>query len=266
MHRQDLQFELAFYHRNLEYMGILYFRPKQLAVKYPDVLFFNMYVCNLLLNKKLSLSGANAIQSRLNYSPEEWLQILNWEECRPYTPPCKVTAYKGYTRSAMTSSLYFRKNLHFRYGCMGFGFFSNKKHFDRCACGSVFGLMETIYKVNSSVSDDLDIGRRASSPEQMKTLSLLWKAASAIGQLELGKELYKGNWRAVSIALYRELTGDDSPICAEGPDTSTPPGVSRVIGSIKEEVPFAQHREIPNQTSEGTKEREDGSNAPGRSN
>ncbi len=262
MHRQDLQFELAFY-RRLEYMGILYFHPKQLAVKYPDVLFFIMYVCNLLLNKKLSLSGANAIQSRLNHSPEEWLQILNWEEGRPYTPPCKVTAYRGYARSAMTSSLYFRKNLHFRFGCMGFGFFSNKRHFDRCACGSVFGLMETIYRVNSSVSDDLDIGRRVSNSEQIQTLSMIWKAASAVGHLELGKELYKGNWRAVAIALYRELTEDDSPICAESPDMSTPSGVSRVIGSLKAGLPFSQHGETPNQIFEDAQEREDATNFRG---
>lgn len=235
MQRKDLQFELAFYRRNLDYVGILYFRPLELAARFPDVLFFCMYTCHLLMNKKLSLSGAKAIREHLDYSPEEWLQILNWEERRPYTPPCKVTAYKGYARSAMTSSLSFKEKPIFRFGNMGFGFFSNKKHFDRCASGSVFGLLETIYKINSGMpEDEIHVGRRVSKPDQARILSLLWKAASAVARLELGKELYRGNWQAVATALYKGITGDEYPLDTGDGNPAITEGARRVLQSLEE--------------------------------
>lgn len=235
MPRQDLQFELAFYKRDLDYMGVLYFRPIQLAARYPDVLFFCMYACHMLMNKKLSLSGANAIREHLDYSPEEWLQILNWEERRPYTPPCKVTAYRGYAKSAMTSSMFFKAKPVFRFGSMGFGFFSNKKHFDRCACGSVFGLLETIYKLNSGIPEgEIDMGRRSLNADQERVLGLLFKTASAVARLELGRELFRGNWQAVAAALYKGITGDEYPSAPEGENQPIPEGALRVLKSLSE--------------------------------
>ena len=235
MPRQDLQFELAFYKRELDYVGVLYFRPVQLKAKYPDVLFFCMYTCHLLMNKKLSLSGANAIREHLDYSPEEWLRILNWEEHRPYTPPCKTTAYRGYSKSAMTSSLFCKDKPVFRFGNMGFGFFSNKKHFDRCAAGSVFSLLETIYKIHSGIPEgEIEMGRRVSNAEQAKILAFIWQAASAVARLELGKELYRGNWQAAAIALYKGITGDEYPAGTDGENVAMPEGAARVLQSIKE--------------------------------
>lgn len=235
MRRDNLQFELAFYGRALDSAGILYYRPKETALRYPDVLYFCMYACNLLVHKKLTLSGARALQASMRHSAEEWLQIVNWEETRPYTPPCKVTAYRGYVRSAMTSTLLLKPSLPFRYGYMGFGFFSNRKHFDRCACGSVFGLMETLYRVNTGEpGDEMMLDRRKASPEQARALECLFGAASAISGLLLGSELNRGNWRAVAGTLYKELSGDDAELLAALCGASAPEGALRVISALRD--------------------------------
>jgi hypothetical protein len=156
------------------------------------LLFFCFYTCRLLVDKKLTLSAVADIQSRLCLG-QGLKKTVNWEDDREWSLPARVVAYKGYARSAFSSTLLFRDKLHFRFGYMGFGLFSNGRRFDFCAGASVFALMETIYQKYAGKQEDL---------------ALLWSCAEALGSAELGAGLNKGNFHAAAKEIYQRMTGD----------------------------------------------------------
>lgn len=229
MHKRDLQSEWAFYGGRLDTIGHLYLRGTKLPAKEPDVLFFILFTCGLLVDKKLSITGANFIHNNLDFSDESWYQILNWEEKRPFTFPCRVIPYRGYARSCLSSSIFFREQPVFRSGRMGFGFFSNKKFFDFCAGGAVFGLIETIYKVHSKEpKEDSDNMRRRLNAEQDKRMKQLFLAAALIQRLQLGPDLNRGNYRAISLLMYQLITKDSYPPIPEKDRAAYQPIIDRV--------------------------------------
>ena len=195
MFLHDLQSEMAFYGRELDIIGHLYTRPADLQAKYTDVLFFLQYTCSILVDKKMTLRAAQQLMDRLKLGPE-LEKCANWEEIRPFTFPARIIPYKGYTKSAFSATLMFKEKLHFRFGYMGFGFFSNGKKFDHCAAASVFGLVDTIYNQNQ---------------ENRELLDALWRAAAALGNVPLGKELNQGNCQDSASRLYLRVTGDGFP-------------------------------------------------------
>ena len=234
MPMNDLRSEWAFYGAKLDTIGHLYLRGAKLPAKNPDVLFFLLYTCNLLTDKKLTLSAANFIKDNLEHSRERWYEILNWEEKRVFTPPCRVIPYRGYAKSCISSSLLFRDKPVFRSGRMGFGFFSNSKHFPFCAGGSVFGLIETIYKIHSKdPKEGAEDGRRRVNAEQAKELDTLFTACAFIRRIELGRELNRGNWTAVAYAIYREAAHDEYPPMTEAQIEAERPMIERILSELE---------------------------------
>ena len=67
----------------------------------------------------------------------------------------QMTEYKGYSKLEFSSSILFNKKMRFRFGVIGFGFFVNKKKFNLCAEYSVYGLLNTIYKLNINNKETL---------------------------------------------------------------------------------------------------------------
>ena len=201
MFLNDLQSEAAFYGKQLEVIGQLYVRPKEMKAAYPDVLFFCLYTTRLLVDKKLQLTTATQIQERLAMGGPRWEKVVRWDEDREYTLPVRVIEYKGLVKSAFSASMMLDKKVHYRFGHIGFGFFGNSKQFGKCAEASVYAMLETIYNKNEDDSQCLDY---------------LWQAAAAISKLELGKELNKGTYLRVAQNIYAEITEDYFPgICAD---------------------------------------------------
>lgn len=248
MHENDLQSEWAFYGSKLDTIGHLYLRSAKLPAKNPDTLFFLLYTCRLLVEKKLTISGANFIRNNLEHSRERWYEILNWEEQRVFTPPCRVTPYRGYARSCLSSSVLFRQRPVFRSGRMGFGFFSNGKHFDFCAGGSVFGLIETIYRIHSKEPGEgaKDCRRRVGA-QQEKLLDELFDACAFVRRVDLGPELNRGNWKLAAFGIYQAVTGDEYPALTDAERASVQPMIDRIRGSRA--AAAKKHAEAPERDS-----------------
>ena len=195
MRRNDLQSEWAFYGKQFDTVGHLYMMPEEQPSLYPELLFFCLFTCRILVDKKLSLSAARDIQKHLllgrGLEPS-----LRWEEGRAYTLPAKVVDYRGYAKSAMSATLMLREKIHFRFGHMGFGLFSNGRRFGFCAAASVFALMTTIYKQHDGQGQSLDF---------------LWVCAGKLGSADLGGGLTRGNYRQAAVQIYKEVTGDFYP-------------------------------------------------------
>ena len=104
MGKLDLTCEMAFYGPKLDTIGNLYFRPAELPAQSPDVLFFLYYTTHFLTNKKITASQANFIREHLSLRPEGWLKVFNWEEDRPFSCPCRLVGYRGYSKSCFSSS------------------------------------------------------------------------------------------------------------------------------------------------------------------
>ena len=206
MMTNDLISEWAFYGKNLDTVAHLYLRPAQQPCLHPDLLFFCMYTCRLLVDKKLSLSMAQEIQRRLSLGSALEQSILR-DEDRAHSLPAKTIAYSGrYTKNVISSSLMFRNNLHFRFGHVGFGFFGNAKRFDFCAQASVFALAETLCGKYTDVGEQPDEG----NIRDEKALELLWAGAQRIGEVTLGRDLNRGNYRAAAGEIYKALCGEDA--------------------------------------------------------
>jgi len=195
MFHNDIQSEAAFYGKELNVIGHLYVRPKEMKAAYPDVLFFCFYAARLLVDKKLSLTCAQEIQKKLAIG-SRWEKVVSWADDREFTLPARVIEYKGLVRSAFSASLMMDKKIHYRFGHIGFGIFGNSKHFERCAAASVYSMLETIYNKNE---------------DDPKCLEYLWQAAEAISKLELGKELNKGTYQKIAQEIYAKITNDYFP-------------------------------------------------------
>ena len=195
MRLNDLQSEWAFYGRQLDTVGHIYLTPREQPSLYPDLLFLCIYTCRVLVEKKFTLSAATDLQKHLLLGPV-LEKSCRWEESRAYTFPARAIEYRGYAKSAISSSLMLREKPRFRFGYMGFGLFSNGRRFDFCAAASVFVLIETIYKKNAGDSRALD---------------LLWDCAEKLGGAGLGVSLRKGNFLTAAADIYRSATGDPYP-------------------------------------------------------
>jgi hypothetical protein len=209
MFHNDLQSEAAFYGKQLEVIGHMYVRPAKMKAAYPDVLFFCLYTTRLLVDKKLLLTTAKEIQKNLAMGPR-WEKVVRWDEDREFTLPVRVIEYKGLVRSAFSASMMLGKTVHYRFGHIGFGFFSNGKQFGKCAEASVYAMLETIYNKNE---------------DDPQCLDYLWQAAAAISKLELGKELTKGDCLKIAQGMYAEITQDYFPgLCATPKQPASPHG------------------------------------------
>ena len=235
MPRTDLQSEWAFYGRKLDTIGHLYLRNTKMPAKSPDILFFLLFTCRLLTDKKLSITGANFIHNNLEHTSENWLKILNWEEDRPFSCTCRVIPYRGYAKSAFSSSILFKDDRPvFRFGHMGFGFFSNKKFFDFCSGGAVFGLMESIYNMHSKEPKERGIGdRRKLSAEGKIVMEQLFTAAALVRRLQLGPDLNRGNCVPVAYLLYQKATGDTYPPITPEEQQKFGPIADRVFAELE---------------------------------
>lgn len=192
MFHNDLTSEAAFYGKKLDIIGHLYVRPKTMKAAYPDVLFFCLYTTRLLVDKKLLLPAAKEIQMQLAKG-EAWEKVVGWAEDRDFTLPARVIDYKGYAKSAFSASMMLGNTLQYRFSYIGFGFFSNARHFGKCASASVYGMLQTIYRNNK---------------DDRQCLDYLWQAAAAISRLELGRELRKGNCLKLAQKIYGDITSD----------------------------------------------------------
>jgi len=192
MFDNDLVSEAAFYGKKLDMIGHLYVRPPKMKAAYPDVLFFCLYTTRLLVDKKLLLPVVKEIQARLALG-EDLKKVVSRAEDSEFSLPARVIGYAGSGRSAFSASMMLDKKLQFRFGHIGFGLFSNGRHFSRCAAASIYGMLQTIYRNNT---------------EDLQCLDYLWQAAAAISQLELGRELRKGNFLQVAQRVYTEITAD----------------------------------------------------------
>lgn len=235
MPRTDLQSEWAFYGRKLDTIGHLYLRNTNMPAKSPDVLFFLLFTCRLLTGKKLTFTGANFIHDHLEYSYETWMKILNWEEGRPFSCSCRVIDYRGYAKSCFSSSIMFKEDRPvFRMGCMGFGFFSNKKYYDFCAGGAVFGLMETIYNMHSKAPKEIHLGdRRKLTAEGKVVMEQLFTAAALVRRLQLGPDLNRGNCIPMAYLLYQKATGDTYPPVSPEEQAKLGPIADRVYNELE---------------------------------
>ena len=240
MPKMDLTSEWAFYGAKLDSIGQLYFHPKDMKAAFPDTLFFLYVTTHLLTDKKLTISGATFIHDHLDHSEENWLKILNWEEGRPFSCPCRLVPYRGYAKSCFSASLMLREEPKFRMGYMGFGFFSNKKYFDFCAGGAVYGLIETVYNAWSkapdySRDDDPDADyvtcRRVLTEEGLEAMRTLFAAAATLRRIRLGQDLAKGNWRAVADLIYRKVTGENYPSVSPEDEGKWGPAVDRAYAA-----------------------------------
>lgn len=241
MQNNDLRSEWAFYGGKLDTIGHLYLRGAKLPARNPDTLFFLLYTCRLLTDKKMSISGVDFIRKNLEYSRERWYEILNWEEQRVFTLPCRTIPYRGYARSCISSSILFKDKPVFRSGRMGFGFFSNGKHFIFCAGGSVFGLIETIYQIHSKEpKDGAENLRRRVNAEQGKVLDELFTACAYVRRLELGRELNRGNCNTVAYAIYRAVTNDTYPPMTEAEIESMRPAMERIQRELADKAAAAE--------------------------
>ncbi|MEA4891627.1 MAG: hypothetical protein VB085_03575 [Peptococcaceae bacterium] len=225
MFLHDLQSEMAFYGKELEVIGHLYAKPQGLPARYPDVLFFLLYTCQVLVDKKTSLAAAQRLMEQLKLG-SELEKCANWEEERPFTFPARIIPYKGYAKSAFSATLMFKGKLYFRFSYMGFGLFSNGKKFDQCAIASVFGLLDSIYNRNQ---------------EDRQLLDALWQAAQVLGSFPLGKELNQGNCQDTAKRLYLQVTGDDFPALLKSLDPRRGPvlsGAGKQAGPAEEKNPL----------------------------
>lgn len=192
MFHNDLQSEAAFYGKKLDIIGHLYVRPQTMKAAFPDVLFFCLYTTRILVDSKLLLPVAKEIQMQLSKGAA-WEKVVSWADDRDFTLPVRVIEYKGLGRSAFSASMMLGNRLQYRFGYIGFGLFSNGRHFGRCASASVYGMLQTIYRKNI---------------EDRQCLDYLWQAAAAISLLGLGRDLRKGNSLKVAQRIYGEITSD----------------------------------------------------------
>lgn len=192
MFHNDLTSEAAFYGKKLDIIGHLYLRPTTMKAAFPDVLFFCLYTTRLLVDKKLLYPTAKEVQSQLSKGAA-WEKVVSWAEDRDFTLPARVIDYKGLNRSAFSASMMLGNKLQYRFSYIGFGLFSNGRHFGRCASASIYGMLQTIYRKNK---------------EDRQCLDYLWQSAVAISQLGLGRELRKGNCLKEAQRIYGEITSD----------------------------------------------------------
>jgi len=145
---QDLRAELHFYGKKLDRLGIVYYKTPKIPVKCPDILFFSLYALKLFTSKKLSPPALTRIRQRLSLG-EDLKKVFEREEDRPFDAPMALCEYSMITKSVFRSQILFRGGDKFSFilGSSGFGFFGNRKHFDHCAEGSIFGLMEKFYRM-----------------------------------------------------------------------------------------------------------------------
>jgi hypothetical protein len=190
-----MQYEAAFYGKDLQTVGRFYYKPQDMPVLYPDILFFCLYATRLLTDKRLNLAAAREIQKRLSLG-SGWGKVLRGEKDRAFAMPVGVVAYQGLIQSAFSAGMIVGKSVYFRLGYCGFGFFANKKAFDRCAAASLYVLAAAVYK------------EYAREPQR---LELFWQAVVEIGRLEFGKALHQKNWAKAARKLYREITRDSFP-------------------------------------------------------
>lgn len=193
MFHNDLQSEAAFYGKESEYIGHLYMRPETMRIQYPDILFFCLYTLRLMTDKKVSLKTAQSVQEKLSLG-KELIKVVSWSEDRPFSLPARVIEYKGFKRDAFSASMMADKCIRFRFGRLGFGFFSSSKHYDDCAEKAIYGMLETVYEKIKKDPEGLD---------------KLWKTAVAISCLQLGANVNRGNFQKTAETIYSEATGDN---------------------------------------------------------
>lgn len=193
MFMKDLQSEAAFYGKDSDYIGQLYIRPENMNVDYPDILFLCLYTLRLLTDKKVALKTAQSVQEKFAMG-KGLLKVVSWAEDRTFSLPARVIEYKGFKRDAFSASMLVDRCVRFRFGRLGFGFFSSSKHYDDCAEKAMFGMLETVYEKIKQDPDAVD---------------KLWKAIAAIGALCLGTDVNKGNFQKVAEKIYFDVTGDD---------------------------------------------------------
>ena len=196
MNRNDIQAEWAFYGSKLDVIGQLYLPPAEQPTLQPDLLFFCYYVCRIAVDRKITLSAVKEIFKQLRLGPA-LEKVVRWEEDRAYTSPARMVQYQGHRQSSLSAGMLFRDKIHFRFGHTGFGVFSNGRHFDFCAVGSVFVLLEEMYRRHK---------------EEENVLAMLWQCAELIGKTEPGPALNKGNWSQAATGIYLQVTEDPCPL------------------------------------------------------
>ena len=193
--KNEIFSETGFYSKKLTETGTFYCRTNDIAVKYPDVLFFCLYSAKILNIRKVPLETANKIKNELKFG-DAWEKILDGDEDAPMRMPITVMRYKQNTKYTFSASMLIRKKIHFRIGYFGFGFFTRKRQLSKCAEYSVFAMLYTLRELNRK--NDL-------------VLQFLWQAANRVGSLEFGAAFNQKNCMETAQTVYRQVTSDLLP-------------------------------------------------------
>jgi len=189
---QDIRAEFHFYGRKLDQLAIVYYKTSSIPVTCPDILFFSLFVLKLFTNKRLNPSAIKRVQEKLTMGVD-LRQVFDRLEDRPFDPPMMLREYSMVTKSVIRSQILFRggEKFTFMLGSSGFGVFSNRRYFDHCVEGSIFGLMEKLYH---------------SFQKDPTMLAALFSAATLLGEIEFqaasGFSLSDLAWK-----VYLDATG-----------------------------------------------------------
>jgi len=168
---QDIRVEMNF-DRKMDSIGIIYYATSQIPVKYPDVLLFCLYSLGIMTHRKIPIATVSNIQTRLK-AGEQWVKVFERADNRPFDPMMtiwKPTSAALSRRVIRTQVLFRDKNKYsFMFGSSGFGLLSLRKNFIICGEGSVYGLMEYIFREHE---------------KEQEYINVLWKAAERLGAVD----------------------------------------------------------------------------------
>lgn len=186
---QDIRAELHFYGKQYDRLGVIYLTTRQIPMPHPDVLFFCLVTLRLMTDKKFSTAGVARMRQKLAVG-SEWEKVFTRDAQRPFDPLMELCEYSTLTKRVIRTQLLFKGSdkYAFMLGHSGFGFWQNKRPFDRCAEGAVYGLLEKIYTLK----------------KQPEETALLWKAAQALSQAAF-TVAGKGGYKDLAEKIYRDV-------------------------------------------------------------
>lgn len=187
---QDIRAELHFYGKRYDRLGMIYMAMPKIPMQHPDILFFCLITLRLMTDKKLTNAGISRMRQRLAVG-SEWEKVFIDDEQRPFDRLMELCEYSLLTKRVIRTQILFKggDKYTFMLGYSGFGFWQNKRPFDRCAEGAVYGTLETIYLLKKGQPEELD---------------LLWRTAEALSRVEF-TVAGKSGYRELAQKIYEDV-------------------------------------------------------------